>query len=77
MLCFPDRWSATNPATFSCDNCVEIRLCPMPRISCNSATDNGSAANNNKIRNRVGSASNFNDLSIDAMPKTIYHQITI
>jgi hypothetical protein len=42
-------------------------LCPMTRISCNSATDNSSALRSKRIRSRVVSAAARRIFTIDGM----------
>ena len=73
MLFFPDRRTCTSPACFSRANCVEIRLCFMLRISCNSATDNSSASSNSRRRRRVTSLSSFKDSKKADMPTMMNH----
>src|SRR5690348_1553953 len=65
MLFLPCLRCSTSPACLSCDRCVEMRLCPMPRISCNSATDNSSRSSSSSRRSRLTSASKRSDLRID------------
>src|SRR5436190_1510522 len=54
-------------------------LCPIARISCNSATESSSRSSKSTIRRRLGSASRRRDLRIDAMALclVLYQRIEI
>src|SRR5579863_82411 len=78
-MLLPLRRSSTRPACFNWAKCVEIRLWPMPRISCSSATESSSRSTSNKTRRRLGSASNLRFLRIDGirLPVLLYQHILI
>ena len=64
---FPPAGPPPVPPALSCARCVEIWLCPLDRISCNSATDSSSFSSSSRMRRRFGSAASRRDLRIDAM----------
>ena len=66
-MLLPLRRSSTSPACFSCARCVEMRLCPIARISCSSATESSSRSTSSRIRSRLGSVSRRRFLRIDAI----------
>ena len=44
-----------------------MELCPMPRISCSSATESSSRAKSNNMRRRLVSPKTLRDFTIDVM----------